>query len=185
MITVFAHGLVQRSSLPIPEWLFGWAAAIVLCVSFVALAALWPRPRLEDPSWRPLPGGLGRVLGHRAVEIVGGVIGVALLALVLVAGYAGPPTPLDNFAPTFVFIIFWVGLVFASVLLGDVFRLVQPVAGDRPRAVPRPRAAALPRAARALARRRRRCSCSPGSSSRRAGASSPRRSPPRSPATAC
>ena len=66
VITVFAHGLVQRSSLPIPEWLFGWAAAAVLCVSFVALAVLWPRPRLEHPGWRPLPGGLGRVLGSRA-----------------------------------------------------------------------------------------------------------------------
>jgi hypothetical protein len=124
VITVFAHGLVQRSSLPIPEWLFGWAAAIVLCVSFVALAALWPKPRLEHPGWRPLPGG--RALGSRAVEVVGGAIGVALLALVLVTGYAGPPTPLDNFAPTFVFIIFWVGLVFASVLFGDLFRLVNP-----------------------------------------------------------
>jgi hypothetical protein len=124
VITVLAHGLVQRSSLPIPEWLFGWAAAFVLCVSFVALAALWPRPRLEEPSWRPLPGG--RALGGRAVEIAGGVLGVAILALVLVSGYAGPPTPLDNFAPTFVFIIFWVGLVFVSVLVGDVFRLVNP-----------------------------------------------------------
>ena len=59
MITVFAHGLVQRSSLPIPEWLFAWAAAAVLCVSFVALAALWPKPRLEHAGWRPLPGGAG------------------------------------------------------------------------------------------------------------------------------
>ncbi|HYH88718.1 MAG TPA: fenitrothion hydrolase, partial [Solirubrobacteraceae bacterium] len=123
---VLAHGLVQRSSLPIPEWLFGWAAAAVLCVSFVALAVLWPKPRLEDPGWRPLPGGLGAVVGSRAVEVVGGVIGVAALALVIVAGYVGPDTPLDNFAPTFVFIIFWVGLVFVSVLLGDVFRLINP-----------------------------------------------------------
>ena len=142
MITVFAHGLVQRSSLPIPEWLFGWAAAIVLCISFVALAALWPKPRLENPGWRPLPGG--RALGSRAVEIVGGAIGVAILALVLVTGYAGPPTPLDNFAPTFVFIIFWVGLVFASVLFGDLFRLFNPwraigrvlFRGREPRAYP-------------------------------------------------
>ena len=142
MITVFAHGLVQRSSLPIPEWLFGWAAAIVLCISFVALAALWPKPRLENPSWRPLPGG--RALGSRPVEIVGGVIGVAIFALVLVTGYAGPPTPLDNFAPTFVFIIFWVGLVFASVLFGDLFRLFNPwraigrvlFRGREPRAYP-------------------------------------------------
>ena len=126
MINVLAHGLVQRSSLPIPEWLFGWAAAAVLCVSFVALAVLWPKPRLEDPGWRPLPGGLGAVVGSRAVEVVGGVIGVAALALVIVAGYVGPDTPLDNFSPTFVFIIFWVGLVFVSVLLGDVFRLLNP-----------------------------------------------------------
>jgi hypothetical protein len=126
VIAVFAHGLVQRSSLPIPEWLFGWAAALVLCVSFVALAALWPRPRLEVPGWRPLPGGLGRVLGSRAVEVAGGVIGVAILALVLVSGYVGPPTPLDNFAPTFIFIVFWVGVVFASLLFGDVFRFFNP-----------------------------------------------------------
>ena len=44
---LIAHGLVGRSDLPIPEWLFGWAAAIVLIVSFVALAVLWPEPKLE------------------------------------------------------------------------------------------------------------------------------------------
>jgi hypothetical protein len=126
VIHALAHGLVQRSSLPIPEWLFGWAAAIVLCLSFVALAALWPRPRLEHPGWRPLPGGLGRALGGRAVEGAGAAIGVTVLLLVVVAGYAGPPEPLDNLAPTFVFIIFWVGLAFGSVLLGDVFRLFSP-----------------------------------------------------------
>jgi hypothetical protein len=126
VILVFAHGLVQRSTLPIPQWLFGWGAAIVLCVSFVALAALWPRPRLEHTEWSPLPGRLGHALGSRAVEAVSGVIGVAVLGLVLLCGWTGPDTPLDNFAPTFVFIIFWVGLVFASVLFGDVFRAFNP-----------------------------------------------------------
>ena len=60
-----AHGLVQRANLPIPEWLFGWAAAIVLLVSFVALAVLWPEPRLERDRWRPLPDPLGRALASR------------------------------------------------------------------------------------------------------------------------
>ena len=66
------------------------------------------------------------MLGSRPVEVACGAIGVAVLALVLVTGYAGPDTPLDNFAPTFVFIIFWVGLVFLSALLGDVFRAFNP-----------------------------------------------------------
>jgi hypothetical protein len=122
----FAHGLVQRANLPIPEWLFGWAAAVVLLVSFVALALLWPEPKLTRDRWRPLPGALGRVLGSRILEIACGVVGVALLAVVVVSGLAGTQSPLDNFAPSFVFIVFWVGLVFASALFGNVFAALSP-----------------------------------------------------------
>ena len=123
---LLAHGLVQRANLPIPEWLFGWAAAVVLVVSFVALALLWPEPKLTRDRWRPLPGPLARVPGSRPVEIVCGATGVALLVLVVVAGLAGTQSPLDNFAPSFVFIVFWVGLVFASALLGNVFAGFSP-----------------------------------------------------------
>jgi hypothetical protein len=123
--TASAHGLVQRSNLPIPEWLFGWAAAIVLVISFVALAALWPKPRMEErPSFKPLPGGA--VLGSRPVEVLCGAIGVALLIVVFLAGYVGSGVALDNFAPTFILITFWVGLVFASAIFGDVFRAFSP-----------------------------------------------------------
>jgi hypothetical protein len=120
-----AHGLVQRSNLPIPEWLFGWAAAIVLVISFVALAALWPKPRMEQrPAWKPMPGGA--FLGSKPVEIACGAIGVALLIVVLLAGYVGSGVALNNFAPTFILITFWVGLVFASALFGDVFNAFSP-----------------------------------------------------------
>jgi hypothetical protein len=121
-----AHGLVQRTNLPIPEWLFGWAAAIVLVASFAALAVLWPRPRLQEPGWRPLPAGIGRVLGSRPVEALCGAIGVGLLVVVILGGYLGEDFARANFAPTFILIAFWVGLVFASVLFGDVFRAFSP-----------------------------------------------------------
>jgi hypothetical protein len=120
-----AHsGLTQRQNLPIPSALFGVAAATVLAVSFVALAVLWRRPRMQTPPWRPLP--LGRSLGSRPVEVACGTIGVALLALVIVGGYVGPQSGAENFAPTFILIVFWVGLVFASLLFGDVFRAFSP-----------------------------------------------------------
>ena len=108
--SAFAHsGLSQRQNLPIPDWLFAWAAAAVLVVSFGALAVLWPQPRLEKVSWRPLPWGIGRALGSRVVDVACGTIGVALLVLTIVGGYVGVNTGADNFAPALILIIFWVG----------------------------------------------------------------------------
>ena len=121
-----AHGLVARSDLPIPEWLFGWAAAMVLVVSFVALAVLWPDPRLQQEGWRPLPRGLGRALAGRPVEIICGAIGVCLLGAVVYTGFRGTQSSTANFTPTFIYVIFWLGLVPASVLLGDVFKAFNP-----------------------------------------------------------
>ncbi len=121
-----AHGLVGREDLPLPDWLFGWAAAVVLVVSFVALAALWPRPRLEGNAFRPLPAALGRAATHPALEVLCGAIGVALLVLVVWSGLLGTQGATANFAPTFVYVVFWLGFVPASVLLGDVFRAFNP-----------------------------------------------------------
>src|SRR5262245_47070418 len=101
---LFAHsGLSSTKNLPLPEVVFAWAAAAVLVISFAALAVLWPKPRMEGtPPWRPLPLGIGRALGSRFVEVVCGTIGVALLAFIIYAGYAGDVDPNSNFAPVFV-----------------------------------------------------------------------------------
>jgi hypothetical protein len=119
-----AHGLVQRQQLPIPQWLFAWAAAAVLVISFFALAVLWPQPRLERDNWRPLPGG--KAIASVPVQIVCGAIGVGLLVVTVLAGYIGSGTALDNWAPTFLLITFWVGMVFASILFGDLYRAFSP-----------------------------------------------------------
>jgi hypothetical protein len=124
-LTEVAHGLVGRSDLPIPEWLFGWAAAVVLVVSFVALAVLWPEPKLSRASFRPMPG-LSRVVLSRPVDLLCGLLGVFLLALTVYAGFEGSQTSTANFASVFVYTIFWVGLVGLSVLLGNVYRAFNP-----------------------------------------------------------
>ncbi len=115
-----AHGFVGREDLPIPKWLFGWAAAVVLIASFVGLAVLWPKPRLEEPARRRV-AALPRFLDPLA-----GLVGVALFALVLVAGFSGSQTTTNNLAPTFIFILFWVGLAFVSPVFGDVFKALNP-----------------------------------------------------------
>ncbi len=120
LLPVLAHGIVGRQDLPIPRWLFGWAAAAVLVVSFVALAVLWTRPRLEGVAER-------RLLRVPAVlEALAGLVGVGLFVLVVYAGLAGEQVETANLAPTFVYVVFWVGLVPLSLLLGDVFAALNP-----------------------------------------------------------
>jgi hypothetical protein len=115
-----AHGLVGRQDLPIPRWLFAWAAAVVLVVSFVALAVLWPRPRLEEARER-------RVRRVPVVlEPICGLIGIAAFAFVVYAGYAGTQTATANLAPTVIYVIFWVGIPFVSAVFGDVFAAFNP-----------------------------------------------------------
>ncbi len=121
-----AHGLSGRADLPIPAWLFGWAAAAVLVVSFVLLAVLWRTPRFERYEWKPLPGWISRLVTARATEVLCGALGVFLLGLVVAAGFAGIQSPADNLAPTFVYVTFWCGLVLVSVLFGNVFRAFNP-----------------------------------------------------------
>ncbi|MEA2249579.1 MAG: hypothetical protein QOH46_4108, partial [Solirubrobacteraceae bacterium] len=115
-----AHGLVGRQDLPIPRWLFAWGAAVVLVVSFVALAVLWPKPRLEQAREK-------RVLGvPAALEVLCGVVGVAAFVLVVWAGFAGTQTATANLTPTVVYVIFWVGIPFVTAVLGDVFAAFNP-----------------------------------------------------------
>jgi hypothetical protein len=101
-------------------YLFGWGAAAVLVLSFAGLALLWPEPRLQEPARRRL----WRMPDW--IDAVCGTIGVALFTLVVYSGLAGSSTATSNFTPTFVYVIFWVGLVPASVLFGDVFRAFNP-----------------------------------------------------------
>ncbi|HEV2923880.1 MAG TPA: fenitrothion hydrolase [Solirubrobacteraceae bacterium] len=115
-----AHGISGLASLPVPAWLFAWAASIVLIVSFVLLSTMWSRPRLQGPHERRLTAW------PAALSVPAGLIGLALFALVIYAGYAGVPYYTNNIDPTFIYVIFWVGIPVASVLLGDLFRAFSP-----------------------------------------------------------
>jgi hypothetical protein len=122
-----AHGLlIGRQDLPIPAWLFAWGASLVLIVSFVALSFAWRDSKLSEDHWRPVSEGLSRLVTGRAVQFVCGAIGVFLLGTVVYTGLDGTDEPSLNFAVTFVFVTFWLGVVVLSILLGDVFRAFNP-----------------------------------------------------------
>ncbi|MBV9212678.1 MAG: fenitrothion hydrolase [Actinobacteria bacterium] len=115
-----AHGLVGRTDLPIPSWLFGWSAAIVLIISFVALGSLWREPRLQHSPKRRL------FAMPRAVVAACGLLGIGCFVFLVYCGFAGTSQPLQNLEPTFIYVHFWVGTVILSAVFGDVFRAFNP-----------------------------------------------------------
>ena len=126
-MTVVAHGIGGVRDLPVPESLFFSTAAVVLVVSFVLLGALWKRPLLErHADGARLPSPLQGVLRSRVLHVVIQTASAGLLVLVLAAALFGTTVELLNFAPTFVYVIFWVGLPVLSVALGDVWRVLSP-----------------------------------------------------------
>ena len=125
-MTTLAHGLGGVRDLPVPEWLFFYGGGAVLIASFVLLGVLWRRPTLEGRPDRPLPAPVQRVLGAHALRLLLGIAGFTLFVVVFLAALLGERDPAANLAPTFVYIVFWLGLVPLVVVLGDLWRAVNP-----------------------------------------------------------
>lgn len=99
----------------------------MLVLSFLALGVLWKRPQLERrAAGRALPSGLERWLRSRGLRAVLGLVSAGLLVLVFLAALLGEPSSARNLAPTFVYVIFWLGLVPVQVLLGNVWPALNP-----------------------------------------------------------
>jgi len=98
----------------------------VLVVSFVLLGALWKRPQLEAHAGGRAPGeGLSRLL-LGPVRIAVQALSVGLFALVFAAALLGTTDPFQNLAPTWVYVVFWLGVPALSALFGNVWRALSP-----------------------------------------------------------
>lgn len=121
-----AHGVGSREDLPLPFAYVLVGAALALAVSFVALGLGWRTPRIRAEDGVPLPAGIQRFLDSRAIRVVVAAAGLALAAWTLLALAAGQDDA-NNPVPYVVYVWLWVGLAFASILLGPVWRLLNPV----------------------------------------------------------
>jgi hypothetical protein len=125
---VLAHGIGTRTDLPIPRALALYGAAFVVAISFAALLLLWSRPRLGDgTSGRPLPGAVQRLVDAPLLRRALQAVVLALAVLVTAVALTGPAETTRNLAPWVLYVTFWVGLVAASLLLGPVWAVVNPL----------------------------------------------------------
>ena len=105
--------------LPTGHYLVGGAAAVAL--SFLVLAFMPPGPPEQLARWR-LP--LGSV--PAASRLWTSALSFLFLAFLVATGFLGSRDPLTNPLPLMVWAMFWVGLVLAQSLFGDVWRWLDP-----------------------------------------------------------
>ena len=119
----FAHGVGGRADLPVPVWLAVYGAGIAVVLSFAALGVLWPQPRLRADRGR----GNASFLDSPWLRWPLRVLVLAASLVLLAAAFAGAAGEERNPLPWFLYIVFWVGIVFVSLLLGPVWRVLNPL----------------------------------------------------------
>ncbi|KRE93562.1 hypothetical protein ASG76_14025 [Nocardioides sp. Soil774] len=123
---ISAHGLGGAKDLPIPSELAIAGAVAALVISFTVLAVAWREPRYDAAtSGRPAPAWLDRLVSSRALAVTARVLGMAFFLYVAAAAVFGKDSLINPFLGTF-YVLLWVGLVPASLLLGPFFRAVSP-----------------------------------------------------------
>lgn len=116
-----AHASERAVLMTLPTgWYLVGAALVVALTAFLALLA----GRLPAFAAR-------RLFDRRALvpRVVTSWIGAALLLALVVVGMRGTRDPLENLLPLTVWTVVWVGLTLASVLLGNLWRDIEPWTG--------------------------------------------------------
>jgi hypothetical protein len=124
-----AHGFGQRYDLPVPLWLYLYGAASAVLLSFVVFGFFLGEKGTPGgyPRLNLLRFGLFRAtLANRAFVSGMRFFSVAVFVLIILTGLFGDQTPALNFAPTFVWVIWWVGLSLFVALIGNVWALANP-----------------------------------------------------------
>ena len=126
-MSLLAHGTGGSTDLPIPYTYALIGAAWALTLTFALVALGWRKPRF-DPT-KPglaLPRWTTAVVDARATRAVVALLGLAFTAWVLLAAIGGPQNN-ENPLPGTFYVLLWVGLPTASVLLGPVWRVISPL----------------------------------------------------------
>ena len=126
---VHAHGFGERYDLPLPLNMFMIGAATTVAASFVVIGLFVnKRPgEFRYPTYNLLTvPALGAVLRNRILTCAFKLLGVAVFLLLIATSLFGVNKPVENFSPTFVWIIWWVGMGYISALLGNLWILVNP-----------------------------------------------------------
>ena len=127
--TAQAHGFGQRYDLPLPLALYLCGAAltvVVSCVMLIVFVRAAPKdaslPHIDLLAYRPM-----RLISSPPLLAGLRLLAVALYLLLVAAGFLGNQSPFRNIVPIAVWAVWWVGLSYFSALIGDLWKVANPL----------------------------------------------------------
>ncbi len=122
----FAHAFGQSYTLPLPLWLYLAGSSTVVILSFlfsVLFVGTWKKEslRYNVSEWR-----IVRVIKKPIVRTLISMLSLSLLALLLLAAAFGKTEPTQNFTAIFIWIIFYLGVTYLTLLVGNIWSRFNP-----------------------------------------------------------
>ncbi|WP_238997969.1 hypothetical protein [Nocardioides limicola] len=124
---LLAHGVGGAADLPIPASLAIAGAVAALTISFTVLAVAWRTPRYgaQRPG-RPAPVWLDATVSSPLFLAIARTVGLIAFGYTAAAAMFGADLVINPFLGI-VYVLLWVGIVPASLLLGPFYRAISPV----------------------------------------------------------
>ncbi|WP_246486032.1 hypothetical protein [Kribbella qitaiheensis] len=121
------HGIGGRQDLPIPFGLAVGGAGVAIALSFVILGLAWRNPKYRgNAAGKPLPAAITRTVDSLGFRWFVRIVGLATFLYAMVSLLFGVDR-LTNPIFGFIYILVWVGLVPISLVLGPVWRTLNPL----------------------------------------------------------
>ena len=123
--SALAHMMGTVYNLPIPFWMYAFAASAALVLSFLVVG-YFVTAQAAARNFRTIDVD---VPGTRTCDIVLRTLralSVFALLLTVLAGLVGPANPFANFSVTFFWIVFALGFTYLTALIGDLYALINP-----------------------------------------------------------
>ena len=123
---VWAHGFALRYDLPLPLNLYLVGSGFVVFISFIIMARTRQFGRSINFYRIPLSRFIPDKIFSYAIQILFRYTSVLLLFLIIFSGLFGNQNPLKNIAPVTVWVVWWVGFVYVTALVGNTWPIVNP-----------------------------------------------------------
>lgn len=129
-LALFAHGLRPEVDIAVPYQLYALGAGVTVALSFIAIALLVSVNHAPVfPAIELTASAFGRFLFlHTVPRLLVRTAAFLFCVVIILAGLYGNQLPSYNIAPVTLWVLFTIGMVYFSALLGNIWYVLHPAA---------------------------------------------------------